>query len=107
MMVTAYARLLLAASLLVILAPAQPQSKKPPNSEETIPSIKVDVDVVNILCSVRNKAGGLVGNLCRCTGYDSILSGIPETALTRSATVRVKFCVASGAVPLLALRAMG
>jgi VWFA-related protein len=29
------------------------------------PTIKVDVDIVNVLCSVRNKAGGLVGNLER------------------------------------------
>jgi VWFA-related protein len=27
------------------------------------PTIKVDVDLVNVLCSVRNKGGGLVGNL--------------------------------------------
>ena len=27
------------------------------------PTIKVDVDLVNVLCSVRNKSGGLVGNL--------------------------------------------
>ena len=75
---TAYARLLLAASLLVILAPAQPQSKKPPNSEETMPSIKVDVDVVNILCSVRNKAGGLVGNLSK-DDFTLFEDGKPQT----------------------------
>ena len=60
---TAYARLLLTACWLLTLAPAQSQSKKPLDSELSMPSIKVDVDVVNILCSVRNKAGGLVGNL--------------------------------------------
>src|SRR6266478_6169082 len=27
------------------------------------PTIKVDVNLVNVLCSVRNKGGGLVGNL--------------------------------------------
>src|SRR5713226_6254149 len=75
---TAYARLLLAASLLVILAPAQPQSKKLPDSEETTPSIKVDVDVVNILCSVRNKAGGLVGNLSK-DDFTLIEDGKPQT----------------------------
>ena len=75
---TAYARLLLAASLLVILAPAQPQSKKPPNSEETMPSIKVDVDVVNILCSVRNKGGGLVGNLSK-DDFTLFEDGKPQT----------------------------
>src|SRR5437868_15379562 len=75
---TGYARLLLAASLLVILAPAPPRSKQPPNSEETIPSIKVDVDVVNILCSVRNKAGGLVGNLSK-DDFTLIEDGKPQT----------------------------
>jgi VWFA-related protein len=75
---TAYARLLLAASLLVILAPAQPQSKKLPDSEETTPSIKVDVDVVNILCSVRNKAGGLVGNLSK-DDFTLFEDGKPQT----------------------------
>jgi len=74
----AFARLLLTACLLVILAPAQPQPKKPPNSEETIPSIKVDVDVVNILCSVRNKAGGLVGNLSK-DDFTLFEDGKPQT----------------------------
>ena len=73
----AYARLLLAASILVILALAQPQSKKPPDSEET-PSIKVDVDVVNILCSVRNKAGGLVGNMSK-DDFTLFEDGKPQT----------------------------
>src|ERR1017187_5094948 len=27
------------------------------------PTIKVDVDIVNVLCTVRTKSGGLVGNL--------------------------------------------
>ena len=27
------------------------------------PTIKIDVDLVNVLCSVRNKGGGLAGNL--------------------------------------------
>jgi VWFA-related protein len=75
---TAYARLLLTASLLVILTPAQPQSKKPPNSDEAMPSIKVDVDVVNILCSVRNKAGGLVGNLSK-DDFTLFEDGKPQT----------------------------
>lgn len=42
---------ILSSALLVFSAVAQDQT------------IKVDVDVVNVLCSVRNKAGGLVGNL--------------------------------------------
>jgi VWFA-related protein len=40
---------------------AQPPQKQPPPDE--IPTLKVDVDVVNILASVRDKRGGLVGNL--------------------------------------------
>jgi VWFA-related protein len=75
---TAYARLLLTASLLAILAAAQPQSKKPQDSEEAMPSIKVDVDVVNILCSVRNKAGGLVGNLSK-DDFTLLEDGKPQT----------------------------
>jgi VWFA-related protein len=42
-----------AALLAITLASSQTQDS----------TIKVDVDVVNILCNVRNKAGGLVGNL--------------------------------------------
>lgn len=29
------------------------------------PTIKVDVDIVNVLCSVRNKSGGLIANLAK------------------------------------------
>src|SRR5438270_11277122 len=75
---TAYAGLILTAFLLAVLASAQPQSKKPPDSEETTPSIKVDVDVVNILCSVRNKAGGLVGNMSK-DDFTLIEDGKPQT----------------------------
>jgi VWFA-related protein len=49
---------LLFASLL-----AQQPQKPPPAQEPEEPTIKVDVDVVNILCSVRNKQGGLVSSL--------------------------------------------
>ena len=31
--------------------------------EDTAPSIKVDVDVVNVLFNVRDKKSGLIGNL--------------------------------------------
>ena len=41
---------------------AQPPSKTPP-AEELPAAISVDVDVVNILASVRDKRGGLVANL--------------------------------------------
>ncbi len=36
-----------------------------PAQQEQPPSIKVDVDVVNLLCSVRDKRGGLVANLTK------------------------------------------
>lgn len=47
-----------------------------PNAQE--PTINVNVDVVNLLCSVRNKQGGLIGNL----GKDDFLlseNGKPQT----------------------------
>lgn len=50
-----------ALALLLLAPPLAPQ--KPP--EELPPPITVDVNVVNILASVRNKNGGLVGNLTR------------------------------------------
>src|SRR5260370_30057634 len=71
---TAYVRLLLTVAFIAVLAPAQ--SKKPQEIEE--PSIKVDVDVVNILCSVHNKAGGLVGNLSK-DDFTLIEDGKPQT----------------------------
>jgi VWFA-related protein len=55
-------RLLLVGCLLFTLAPAQ---QKPREEDEGLSSIKVDVDVVNILCSVRDKKGGLIGNLTK------------------------------------------
>lgn len=43
-------------------APGQwPRQPEP----EPVPTIKVDVEVVNILCSVRNKRGGLVSDLAK------------------------------------------
>ncbi len=45
------------------LALAFGQQPQQPVQEQEPPPIKVDVDVVNLLCSVRNKGGGLVGNL--------------------------------------------
>jgi VWFA-related protein len=45
-----------------LLAQAPPQKKKQAE-EELPPIIKVDVDVVNILASVRDKKGGLIANL--------------------------------------------
>ena len=42
-----------------LAAPVFPQNASPPEA----PTIKVDVNLVNVLFSVRTKAGGLVGNL--------------------------------------------
>src|SRR5713226_10088715 len=76
---TAYARLLLLASLTTMLVPAQrAQPQKPAGAEDITPSIKVDVDVVNLLCSVRNKAGGLVGNLSK-DDFVLLEDGKPQT----------------------------
>jgi VWFA-related protein len=75
----AYAQLLLAASLTTMLVLAQrAQQQKPAEAEDTTPSIKVDVDVVNLLCSVRNKAGGLVGNLSK-EDFTLLEDGKPQT----------------------------
>lgn len=43
----------------------QPQKPAPEPEPDTAPIIKVDVDVVNILASVRNKKGGLVSTLTK------------------------------------------
>lgn len=48
-------KLIIAAGLALIAAPGQ-EPQEPP-------TIKVEVDVVNILCSVRDKKGGLISNL--------------------------------------------
>ena len=50
--------LLMGAAVVATLAPAQQQPK-----QEEVPTISVDVDVVNIFFTVRNKQGGLAGNL--------------------------------------------
>src|SRR5579862_2047835 len=73
---SAYIRLGLTASLLAMLAPAQ--QPKTPEAEDTTPSIKVEVDVVNVLCSVRNKNGGLVGGLNK-DDFTLLEDGKPQT----------------------------
>ena len=50
---------ILIAFLLVWAMTAYPQEPV----EEDLPTIKIDVNVVNVLCSVRNRNGGLVANL--------------------------------------------
>ncbi len=46
----------------MLFAPMLLLGQDPPSPQDT-PTIKVDVDVVNILFSVRDKKGGLIGNL--------------------------------------------
>ncbi len=68
-------RLISTASLFLLLAPtpwAQPQKEEEPMS------IKVDVDVVNILCSVRDKKGALIGNLTK-DDFTLFEDGKPQT----------------------------
>ena len=55
-------RLISTVCLFLMLAPA-PWAQ--PQKEEEPLSIKVDVDVVQILCSVRDKRGALIGNLTK------------------------------------------
>jgi len=58
----AWPRALLALTLLA--PPGLPQQKQKP-AEDLPPPITVDVDVVNILASVHDKRGGLIGNLSK------------------------------------------
>ena len=73
---SAWLRLIPAAVLLAMLAPAQPP--KTPEPDDTTPSIKVEVDVVNVLCTVRNKNGGLVGGLTK-DDFTLLEDGKPQT----------------------------
>jgi VWFA-related protein len=68
-------RLISTASLFLLLAPA-PWAQ--PQKEEEPMSIKVDVDVVNILCSVRDKKGALIGNLTK-DDFTLFEDGKPQT----------------------------
>src|SRR5579872_3621838 len=49
----------------VLLAQTPPQQKQPQQQQppEDLPTINVSVDVVNVLASVHDKHGGLIGNL--------------------------------------------
>lgn len=54
----------LAAVILLLAVPGWPQqAPKPAPAEDPGPLLKVDVDLVNLLFSVRNRQGGLVGSL--------------------------------------------
>ena len=57
--------------------PAQTPQKGPPEEEAPV-SIKVDVDVVSILASVRDKRGGLVANLEK-NDFAVLEDGKPQT----------------------------
>lgn len=71
--------MLLTASMVAAMALAQPgQAQKPQDGEEVTPSIKVEVDVVNLLCSVRDKKGGLIGNLSK-DDFVLLEDGKPQT----------------------------
>lgn len=55
---------LLAALLLVAALPAQQSSNQAPNqASDQTPTFKSNVNLVNVLCTVRNRNGGLIGNL--------------------------------------------
>jgi len=57
---------LLAITLALSAAPAAQWPRQPtPEQPEQAPTIKVDVDVVNVLCTVRNRNGGLVKDLTK------------------------------------------
>ncbi len=53
-------------------------AKNAPIEDDSAAPIKVDVDLVNLYCSVRNKQNGLVGNLEK-TDFDLAEDGKPQT----------------------------
>jgi VWFA-related protein len=57
--------LALAVSAGLLLIPAFPQQPKSQPAEDLPAPIKVEVNVVNVLCSVHDKHGGLIGNLTK------------------------------------------
>jgi len=72
-------RLVLTLIVFLLCAPApRAQSPKPRVVEEEPSAIKVDVDVVNILCSVRDKKGGLIGGLTK-DDFTILEDGKPQT----------------------------
>jgi VWFA-related protein len=73
-----YARLILTATLFAAISLPQAKPQKPPESDDSLASIKVDVSVVNVLCSVRNKSGGLIGNLSK-DDFTLLEDGKPQT----------------------------
>ena len=70
-------RILLAPALGFALLAQAPSTKIPPSEDLPAP-ITVDVDVVNILASVRDKRNGLIGNLEK-TDFTVLEDGKPQT----------------------------
>ena len=60
-----------------LLAQGPPQQQQPPPQED-VPSIKVSVDLVNILASVRDKRGALIPNLQK-DDFTVLEDGKPQT----------------------------
>ncbi|MDE3167799.1 MAG: VWA domain-containing protein [Acidobacteriota bacterium] len=58
-------KLLVTIVLCAALAAQTPQKPLDRQTEDSLPSIKVDVNVVSILASVRDKKGGLIANLAK------------------------------------------
>ncbi|MFZ1148097.1 MAG: VWA domain-containing protein, partial [Bryobacteraceae bacterium] len=56
-------RILLLLTLAGLLCAQTPPQNPPPPPAEEVPTIQVNVSVVNVLASVRDKRGGLVANL--------------------------------------------
>lgn len=66
-----------ALATVLLTSPVLPQQGGKP-SEDQPPPISVDVDVVNILASVRTKQGGLIGNLSK-DDFTVLEDGKPQT----------------------------
>ncbi len=60
------------------LAQDKPATPPPAAAEETAPSISVEVNLVNILASVHDKHGGLIGNLAK-DDFTILEDGKPQT----------------------------
>src|SRR3974377_700533 len=71
-----FVALFLASALLAQQAPPPPKTDKP--GDDLPPPITVDVDVVSVLTSVRDKRGGLVGNLEKAD-FTVLEDGKPQT----------------------------
>jgi VWFA-related protein len=66
------------AALAVVFSALCAAPQQPASPQEPAPTIKVEVNLVNILCSVHNKQGGLVGNLSK-DDFEVSEEGKPQT----------------------------